>query len=61
MDGIPAEIAQKIRMLFKYSHFDAGSGKQEAEDHSSGSSACDATANCECPGHSKTVKHIICQ
>src|SRR5215470_5241907 len=42
VNGIAAEIAEKIRMLLKDHHLNAGVREQEAQHHSGGPAASDA-------------------
>src|SRR5688572_2432763 len=44
MDGIAAEIAQEVRMLFEHGHLDAGAREQKSEHHAGGPAAGDAAS-----------------
>ena len=44
MDGIAAEVAQEVRMLFEHGHLDARAREQKSEHHACGSAAGDAAS-----------------
>ena len=43
MDGVAAEVAQEVLVLFQHDHVDAGPRQQEAEHHAGRPAAGDAT------------------
>jgi hypothetical protein len=45
MDGIAAEIAQKIRMLFEHGHGNSGAGQEKTEHHPRRPAAYDTAAS----------------
>src|SRR5436190_10412814 len=51
MDGVAAEIAQEIRVLFQHGDVDAGPRQQQAEHHPGGAAAHHAAARGQRFGH----------
>jgi hypothetical protein len=41
MDGVAPEVAEEVAMLFEHRHPNAGTGEQQAGDHSGGTAADD--------------------
>ena len=42
MDGVAAEVAVEVGMLFEHGDINAGAGEQQAEHHAGGAAAYDA-------------------
>jgi hypothetical protein len=53
MDGVAAEVAQKIVMFFEDGDVDAGAGKQVGKHHAGGAAADDAAGGFE--GHAVLI------
>src|SRR5882724_7961030 len=59
MNGVSAEIAQKIRMLFEHTYIHACPGQKKAKHHAGWSSSGDAATSVNGFSHSKDVTIIV--
>src|SRR5882724_2460556 len=59
MNGVSAEIPQKIRMLLKHTYIHACPGQKKAQHHAGWSSSGDAAASVDGFGHSRKVMIIV--
>ncbi len=51
MDGVAAEVAEEIAMLFHHDGVDAGARQQESQHHPGGATADDAARRFHCVVH----------